>query len=696
MSTGRTIPIRQLRQVAGQRNRLCGVVDLPGRPGRQHILIIKRGAAWTALSATCPHEGYRLDESPEDEEGRIVCPAHGLKVETEGIGHTLPVRRDGDDFVLIMNDEAPPTATSQADIQRLQAELEALRHANTSLEQQIGAVTVMMDAMVDEVSAKSRLLEERSAEQARLSAFVTNVMDTMDSLLLVVDRFGCIKQANAAVRRCLGIDPASLVGSSPDSLLTAETLAPLHQAAPSVAAGSVLFRTILLRGNLEMETCIESRLPDATLRHFMLRASTLHDRSGKLQGVVIVGSDITALRTREQALKDSEQRFRDYSAVSSDWYWETDAEMRFTEYIGPSRNSKQLIDIVRGARREDFATEEDLADTTKWLGYHDAVARRMEFRDFDYCIRPHATDLTWLSVAGLPTFSASGEFLGYRGTAKDISARKSIEAELRRHRDHLSELVAAQTADVVAAKEAAERANHLKSEFLANMSHEFRTPLHGILSYARLGETRTGQAPDEKIINYFERIHQSGSRLGVLVNDLLDLAKLESRRVDFMLRLADMATVVERVHNDLGALMTSSGITLAINCQTASTVALIDTQQFHHAVQNLLSNAIKFSPEGSTITVTLSDAMLGKREALALTVHDRGIGIPPGEEERIFDKFVQSSATKTGAGGTGLGLAITQEIVRGHSGTISARNHPDGGAMFEIRVPRAGLPQSGT
>ncbi|MDD2669904.1 ATP-binding protein, partial [Zoogloea sp.] len=159
---------------------------------------------------------------------------------------------------------------------------------------------------------------------------------------------------------------------------------------------------------------------------------------------------------------------------------------------------------------------------------------------------------------------------------------------------------------------------------------------------------------------------------------------------------ADMATVVERVHNDLGALMTSSGITLAINCQTASTVALIDTQQFHHAVQNLLSNAIKFSPEGSTITVTLSDAMLGKREALALTVHDRGIGIPPGEEERIFDKFVQSSATKTGAGGTGLGLAITQEIVRGHSGTISARNHPDGGAMFEIRVPRAGLPQSGT
>ena len=115
---------------------------------------------------------------------------------------------------------------------------------------------------------------------------------------------------------------------------------------------------------------------------------------------------------------------------------------------------------------------------------------------------------------------------------------------------------------------------------------------------------------------------------------------------------------------------------------------MIDTQQFHHAIQNLLANAIKFSQNDGTITVGFSDAMIGRREALALSVRDHGIGIPPGEEERIFDKFVQSSATKTGAGGTGLGLAITLEIIRGHNGTITARNHPEGGALFEIRIPR--------
>jgi signal transduction histidine kinase len=696
MNATRSIPVRKLRKVIGQRDRLCGVVALPDRAGEQHILIIRRGQEWAAVPAICPHEGHRLDDCAEDADGRLVCPAHGLKVETEGPGHTLPVRREGDGFTVLIDDNASPASASQADVQRLQAELEALRLANTSLEQQIGAVTLVMDTMVDEVSTKSRQLEQRSAEQARLSAFVTNVMDTMDSLLLVVDRFGRINRANAAVRRCIGIDPASLIGSSPDSLLTAETLAPLQQAVPSVAAGSVLFRTILLQGKLEMETCIESRLPDATLRHFMLRASTMYDRSGKLEGVVIVGSDITALRAREQALKDSEQRFRDYSTVSSDWYWETDAEMRFTAYVGPDRNGLRMIEVVGGKKREDFASPEEKLDTTKWAPYLNAIAERREFRDFEYCIAPHAIGTAWFSVSGKPYFSADGNFQGFRGTSKDITARKAIDAELRRHRDHLSELVAAQTADVVAAKEAAERANQLKSEFLANMSHEFRTPLHGILSYARLGETRTGQAPNEKIINYFERIHQSGSRLGVLVNDLLDLAKLESRRVDFMLRQADMLAVVERVRGDLEALMSNHGLTLAIDRQTASTIALIDTQQFHHAVQNLLSNAIKFSPEGSAITATFSDAMLGKREALSLIVRDRGIGIPPGEEERIFDKFVQSSATKTGAGGTGLGLAITQEIVRGHNGTISVRNHPDGGAIFEIRVPRAELPQSGT
>ena len=385
MKPARQVPVMRVREVIGKRDRLCGVVHIPGQPGEQHILLLRRGQSWTALPAVCPHEGHHLADSPEDAQGHLVCPAHGLQVEAEG-AHTFAVSQDETGFAILVPEEDAPGSADPGEIQRLRAELDALRDANASLEQQVGEVTRLMDEMVAEVSTQSRQLEQRSQEQARLTTFVTNVMDTMDSVLLVVDRVGRISQANAAVRRTLGIDPASLIGVSPDSLLSAETLAPLQAASPSFAPGTVLFRTILKAGNLEMETHIQSRLPEAGMRDVMLRASTLYDRSGKLEGVVIVGADITALRAREQALKDSEQLFRDYSAMSSDWYWETDADMRFVSYVGPRRNGLDLNDVVRGKRREDFAPPEDLADTTKWGRYHDAIARREEFRDFEYAI----------------------------------------------------------------------------------------------------------------------------------------------------------------------------------------------------------------------------------------------------------------------------------------------------------------------
>ena len=599
MSATLTVPIHDLRPVPGHPERRCGRVHLPNRADELHLVLIWNGTSWTAVPAACPHEGHHLSQSPTDEHGHLVCPAHGLQIDTRVEGSALPVRRVGNALCIVLADEAPPVLS---DVEHLHTELEALRQANATLEQQITAVTGMMDAMVDEVSAKSRLLEQQSAEQVRLSSFITNVMDTMDSLLLVIDRFGLISRANAAVRRSLGINPTKLIGVSPDTLLADETLAGLRAASPSFGPGTVLFRTILQQGSVEMETCLESRLPGMGTRHYILRAAPLHDRSGKLEGVVIVGSDITTLRLREQALKDSEQRFRDYSEVSSDWYWETDADMRFTSYIGRGPEGHTMIDLVRGRRREEFAAPEDLADTEKWARFHAAIAARQEFRDFEYRVHHPVKLISWLSLSGLPVISPEGEFLGYRGTSKDISARKAIEAELRSHRDHLSELVAAQTADLVSAKEAAERASQLKSEFLANMSHEFRTPLHGIMSYARLGETRTGQVPNEKLINYFQRIHQSGSRLADLVNDLLDLAKLEARRINFALHPGDIAVVVDRVHADLGALFKQHGLNFAIDRQTRNTVARIDPQQLHHAVQNLLSNAIKFSPPGGTIT----------------------------------------------------------------------------------------------
>ena len=654
------IPILDLHPISDRPGHQIGHACLPGTELPHPVLLLKRGDTWIARVTLCPHQGEGLETCPEDPAIPLNCTVHGLPIERSNTPPCYAVEeRDGCFYLRIPNTRVAIS----------------------------GALT-------------SQAAEDHIAEQQRLSAFITNVTNTMDNLLLVLDREGLIRQANAAVRRHLGTTPEALYGLSPDTLIAPEALPELQALAPELPAGQQLFQLILSQGQLDLETRLRSHPPGrdaatpppASTRPFVLRASILYDQYGTLDGVVIVGTDISALRLREQALRQSEQRFRDYSAVASDWFWETDADMRFTAYAGPRQNGLDMLGIVRGKRREEFADAEDLADTAKWAQFHATLARHEEFRDFEYKARPARTQLTWLSISGRPVFGEDGRFMGYRGTSKDISNRKRIEAELREHRDNLSRLVAEQTSDLLHAKESAERANQLKSEFLTNMSHEFRTPLHGILSYARLAETRLGKVPPEKLADYLARIRQSGERLTNLVNDLLDLAKLEAGQQHFNCHAANLRATVERVCADLQALCSSRKLQIRHEVQTCSTVAWLDTHQLMHAIQNLLSNAIKFSPEGSTITLSYTDGQLGRHEALLFRVRDQGVGIPPGEEERIFDKFIQSSATKTGAGGTGLGLAITREVMKGHRGRVSVRNHPEGGAEFELAIPRHAPP----
>lgn len=138
--------IRNLREVVGRPDRLCGVVALPGHNTPLHILVVQRNDGWVALPAACPHEGHRLDHSPEDSDGRLICPAHGLQVETADENAILQVRQVGDDFCIVTTDSGATTHPTRGEVARLRIELEALRQANTTLEQQITAVTGMMDA----------------------------------------------------------------------------------------------------------------------------------------------------------------------------------------------------------------------------------------------------------------------------------------------------------------------------------------------------------------------------------------------------------------------------------------------------------------------------------------------------------------------------------------------------------------------
>ncbi|MCR4411045.1 MAG: HAMP domain-containing histidine kinase, partial [Thermoguttaceae bacterium] len=230
---------------------------------------------------------------------------------------------------------------------------------------------------------------------------------------------------------------------------------------------------------------------------------------------------------------------------------------------------------------------------------------------------------------------------------------------------------------------AAEAANQAKTEFLANMSHELRTPLHGILSFAAFGIKKAQTASREDLYQYFQKIERSGKSLLVLINDLLDLAKLESGRATYDFSTIDLRLVLLTVADELSPLAAQKNIRMAMPPAGTTPPVVADETKIAQVARNLLSNAIKFSPEGSLIEIEAGTE--GSR--VWVRVCDRGVGIPEGELEAIFDKFIQSSKTRTGAGGTGLGLAICREILAGHKGRIWASNRPGGGSVFTFEMP---------
>jgi signal transduction histidine kinase len=232
------------------------------------------------------------------------------------------------------------------------------------------------------------------------------------------------------------------------------------------------------------------------------------------------------------------------------------------------------------------------------------------------------------------------------------------------------------------ARDAAEEASRAKSEFIANISHELRTPLQSILGFSELGVMRGAQHP--KLHAMFTDIHGSGTRMLALVNDLLDVSKIESSVGAVTLERADLRGLVLSVVRELAPLLAARQLQLVPELGPRALIAKVDPVRFAQVIRNVLANAIKFSPVGASIEVK---ARLTDEERIHITVRDHGAGVPPDELEKIFEAFVQSSTSKDGSGGTGLGLAICRKILAAHDGHITAANMQDGGAVFLIDIP---------
>lgn len=239
--------------------------------------------------------------------------------------------------------------------------------------------------------------------------------------------------------------------------------------------------------------------------------------------------------------------------------------------------------------------------------------------------------------------------------------------------------------DIMRAMFNEKKANQLKSEFLANISHELRTPMHSIITFSRQGIERIDRWDKPEQQENLTLIRQSGERLLLLINDLLDLSKLESGSMEYCMAIHPMETLIQQAVQHLQALVRDKNLQIKFEFSGGDPNVACDSGKITQVLLNLLSNAIKYAPCGSVVQIEgTRDQRVG---CYRLTVSDEGVGIPEDELESVFDKFVQSSKTKTNAGGTGLGLAICRQIVMGHQGKIWARNRASGGTSVCFELP---------
>jgi len=298
----------------------------------------------------------------------------------------------------------------------------------------------------------------------------------------------------------------------------------------------------------------------------------------------------------------------------------------------------------------------------------------------------------WISESARAVRDEDGNTLYYEGSIEDISDRKVFESALK------------------LAVEAAEAASTAKSIFLANMSHELRTPLNAIIGYSEILQEESEEYGYTEIIPDLDRIRTSGRHLLSLINDILDISKIEAGRMDLYLETFDIAALIEEVASTAAPLIEKNGNTLDLRQISNIGTMHADITKVRQILLNLLSNAAKFTKNG-TITLTAnreqisgdshegkpekssqsevnSHASIPSKEFLVFHCIDTGIGMNPDQLQRIFQPFIQADASTTRKyGGTGLGLAISQRFCQMMGGNISLQSQEGVGSTFTIRLP---------
>ncbi len=416
---------------------------------------------------------------------------------------------------------------------------------------------------------------------------------------------------------------------------------------------------------------IEHRVvwPDGTVRWLLERGAVARDASGKALQMLGVVQDIDDRKRAELALSERERQLREAQSLARIGNWAADltsGQLLWSDEIyrifgyQPGSFAPSVEAFRAAVHPDDLERVLESEKLSEQSGRHDVVHR---------IVRPDGTVRHVHELAQAET-DAAGNLLRLTGTVQDITERVETEQAL------------------IAAREEADRANRAKSEFLSSMSHELRTPMNAILGFGQLLEYDDTLSEEQR--DNTQEILKGGRHLLELINEVLDLAKVESGRIDLSLEPVEVCAIVEECLSLMGAIASKQDIQLSHSGLKGAAVRA-DHTRLMQALLNLLSNAIKYNRRGGSVKVEVRPE---GADRLRIRVIDTGQGIAAERLHEVFQPFSRLSAETTEIEGTGIGLTITRRIVEMMGGTVDVESEVGVGSIFWIELPLESAPRS--